>query len=206
MGTRIEARAATPEELDGVADALARAFDDDPMMTWLFGDVPPRPGRYSRTYFAREGARHLRHGHVYTIDGTPGAAYWDPPGHWKTRPLDMLRLAPLMLRGVGARGPKALRGLARMEKAHADQPRDHYYLAILGTRPDRQGEGIGAALLDPVLQRCDHEGAGAYLESSKESNIPYYRRFGFELVGEVEFPSGPTIWPMWRDPRPIAGG
>ena len=24
---------------------------------------------------------------------------------------------------------------------------------------------------------------------------------GAEVVGEVTFPSGPTIWPMWRDPR-----
>ena len=32
--------------------------------------------------------------------------------------------------------------------------------------------------------------------------IPFYRRHGFEVAGEVQFPSGPTIWPMWRDPQP----
>ena len=196
-------RRATADDLGGMAAALSLSFHDDPVMQFLFRDAPPRPMRYSEQFFLREGARHLRHQEVYTVDGTPGAAYWDPPGHWKTNPLDIVRMAPLMLRGIGPRTVKALRGLSRMEAAHAKHP-EHYYLAVLGTRPDRQGSGIGSALLRPVLERCDQEGIGAYLESSKESNIPYYRRHGFEVTGEVQFPSGPTLWPMWRDPRPPA--
>ncbi len=195
------ARPATLEDLAGMAESLSLAFHDDPVMQWLFGDTPPRPVPYLRRFFTTEGARHLRHEQVFTIDGTPGAAYWDPPGHWKTAPMDIVRLAPLMVRGMGSRTLKALRGLGRMEAAHGTHP-EHYYLAVLGTRPDRQGEGLGSALLAPVLSRCDADGVGAYLESSKESNIPFYRRHGFEVVGEVEFPSGPTIWPMWRDPQP----
>jgi len=183
-----------------MAHALSLSFHDDPVMQWLFGDEPPRPVRYLRPFFAIEGRRHLQHRTVYTADGHPGAAYWDPPGHWKSSPMSILRLAPVMVRGIGRRTAKALQGLNRMEKAHADHP-DHYYLAVLGTRPDRQGEGVGSALMAPVLATCDAEGIGAYLESSKESNIPFYRRHGFEVVGEVTFPSGPTIWPMWRDPR-----
>jgi ribosomal protein S18 acetylase RimI-like enzyme len=137
---------------------------------------------------------------VYTVDGHLGAAYWDPPGHWKTSILDVVTLAPVMVRGIGRRTVKALQGLGRMEKAHGEHP-DHYYLAVLGTRPDAQGRGIGSSLMAPVLSKCDAQGLGAYLESSKESNIPFYRRHGFEVVGEVAFPSGPPIWPMWRDPQ-----
>lgn len=201
MTTPAAARRATSADIDGMAESLALAFQDDPLIRWLFGADPPRPMRYSRPFFAREGARHLRHHEVYTLDGTPGAAYWDPPGHWKTKPLDILRSSPSMLSGIRGRTLNALRGLGRMEAAHAKHP-DHYYLAVLGTRPDRQGSGLGSALLAPVLEHCDREGVGAYLESSKEANIPFYRRHGFEVVEELEFPSGPTIWPMWRDPQP----
>lgn len=201
MGTNPPVRLATSSDVDGMAEALSLSFHDDPVMAWLFGDEPPRPMRYTRPFFATEGRRHLRHHTVYTADGHPGAAYWDPPGHWKTSPLAVLRLAPLMVRGMGRRTTKALQGLARMEKAHSQHP-EHYYLAVLGTRPDCQGEGIGSALLAPMLSTCDAEGVGAYLESSKEANIPYYRRHGFDVVGEVAFPMGPTIWPMWRDPQP----
>jgi len=200
MGTTPPVRPATLADLDGMAEALSLAFHDDPIMRWLFGDEPPRPMRWTRPFFTVEGRRHLQHRTVYTADGHPGAAYWDPPGHWKSTPMGLLRLAPVMARGIGRRTVKALQGLGRMEQAHGDHP-EHYYLAVLGTRPERQGHGIGAALMAPVLATCDAEGIGAYLESSKESNVPFYRRHGFEVVGEVTFPSGPTIWPMWRDPR-----
>ena len=58
----------------------------------------------------------------------------------------------------------------------------------------------------PVLSTCDRNGQGAYLESSKESNVPYYQRHGFDVVGEVTFTGGPTIWRMWRDPQPASAG
>ena len=204
VGTSEGARLATESDVAGMAKSLSLAFHDDPVMQWVFGDRPPRPMRFAEPFFASEGRRHLGHGHVYTLDGTPGAAYWDPPGRWKTHLRDMLHMAPLMLRGTGFRAINAARGFGRVEKAHAAHPA-HYYLAVLGTRPDRQGEGLGSALMAPVLDRCDEEGVGAYLESSKESNIPYYRRHGFEVVGEIDFPSGPRLWGMWRDPRPPGG-
>jgi predicted N-acetyltransferase YhbS len=74
----------------------------------------------------------------------------------------------------------------------------HWYLAVLGTEPARQGQGIASGLMGPVLERCDKEGTAAYLESSKDSNIPYYERHGFQVTGEIQLPSGPTVWPMWR--------
>ncbi len=169
------------------------------MTTWLFGEGGGRPGRYLRPYMAHEARRHLAHPTVFTADGHPGAAFWDPPGSWKTPIRSMLPLAPVMVRGIGPRLIRAVRGLNRLEQAHETHP-DHYYLAVLGTRPDRQGEGIGTALMQPVLTICDRDGVGAYLESSKESNVPFYRRHGFEVVGEVAFPGGPTLWRMWRDP------
>jgi len=201
VGTSTSVRPATLSDLDGMAEALSLSFHDDPVMQWLFGDEPPRPMRYTKSLFTIEGRRHLEHATVYTTDGHPGAAYWDPPGHWKTSVLDIVRLSPVMVRGIGRRTINALRGLGRMEKAHANQP-DHYYLAVLGTRPDRQGEGIGSALMAPVLSTCDTDGVGAYLESSKDSNIPFYRRHGFVVAAELLDPtSGVLIRGMRRDPR-----
>lgn len=201
------ARPATPADLPGIADALALSFQDDPVMTWIFGEDTERSLKHIRSFFRHEGARHLRNPYVFTTEGYDGGSYWDPPGKWKTGARDFVGMALPMLRGVNRRIPRALTGLGRMDKVHEAQPPDHYYLAVLGTRPDRQGKGIGSELMRPVLDRCDELGIGAYLESSKERNVPFYRRHGFEVVEEIEFSKGgPTLWAMWRDPREPGSG
>ena len=100
---------------------------------------------------------------------------------------------------VGVRGPLLLRGFRGVENHHPRWP--HWYLGVLGTDPPMQGRGLGSGVMEPVLSRCDRDGIGAYLESSKESNVPYYRRHGFEVVEVVTLPKGPRLWLMWRHPR-----
>ncbi len=195
-----EAREADPDDVAPMAGALARAFHDDPVMTWLLGERDDARLRRLRRFMRSESRRHRRHGGtVLTADGHPGGALWDPPGQWRMSWVDIVRAAPVMISGVGPRIPRALGGLSQMEKAHPREP--HWYLAILGTDPPHQGKGVGAALLAPVLTRCDAEGTGAYLESSKPDNVPYYERFGFRVSGQIDMPDGPTMWPMWRDPQ-----
>ncbi len=72
---------------------------------------------------------------------------------------------------------------------------------MLGTDPPWQGKGLGAAVVAPVLERCDREGERAFLESSKERNTPFYERLGFEVTEEIHVPRGPVVWGMWREPR-----
>jgi len=144
--------------------------------------------------------QHLPHGASYTDTDRAGGALWDPPGHWKLSFGQLVRGSPKMVAAFGLNVPRALRVLSTVERQHPRTP--HWYLAVLGTDPIHQGKGIGCALLAPILDRCDRDGVGAYLESSKESNIAFYRRHRFEVTGEIALPGGPRVWPMWRDPRP----
>jgi len=189
-------RKATAADVPRLSEAVARAFHDDPVMTWVY-PTHERRRRFTEINLAK---LHLRHDTVYTTDDVEGGALWDPPGHWKVTLPDMIRTGPAMFRVTGRNSIRGMRLMSAIERRHPREP--HYYLAVLGTDPDHQGKGIGSALMAPVLEICDREGTPAYLESSKESNVPFYRRHGFEVTERVDVPNGPSVWLMWRDPHP----
>ena len=192
-------RRARAADLDGVAGVLARAFHDDPVMSWFFPDDRRRV-RLNERFFKLRVRGLLEQEEVYTTDDHAGAAVWALPERWEMPPLEGLLFALRVLPLTGLRARLLTRGWAIVERAHPKEP--HYYLAILGTEPDIQGRGVGSALLEPVLESCDRDEIGAFLESSKERNIAFYARHGFRVTGELRLPQGPPVWTMWRDPRP----
>ena len=180
---------------------LARAFDDDPVSNYLMPSDRRRPAGL-RSFFRAQMTKDLMaYGAVYTTADRSGAALWAPPGK---PPLPfhraLLNALPTLPYVAGRNFARSVRFLAHVEAIHPKEP--HWYLATLGTDPARQGRGIGSALMAPVLERCDADGVRAYLESSKERNIPFYVRHGFAVTGEVKLAGGPPVWTMWRDPRP----
>jgi GNAT superfamily N-acetyltransferase len=195
-----EPRRATGADLDGIARALARAFDDDPVMHWFFPDERGRPDRIERVFRMRVASL-MKQDEVYTTDDHAGAAVWAQPGRWEMPPLEglgfVMRLLPMVRTRVGV----LARGWGMIDRLHPKEP--HWYLAILGTEPDQQGRGVGSGLMQPILDDCDRNEVPAYLESSKESNLAFYARHGFRVTGEIDLPDGPRIWPMWRDPRSV---
>ncbi len=195
-----DVRRATKADLDGVTKALGRAFDDDPVMRWFFPDEKGRHENIERVFRMRVASL-LGQDEVYTTDDHAGAAVWAQPGKWEMPPLEGLRFVARLLPLVRTRIGVLARGWGAIDRLHPKEP--HWYLAILGTEPAAQGRGVGSALMQPVLEDCDRNEVGAYLESSKESNLDFYARHGFHVTGELDLPDGPRVWPMWRDPRPV---
>lgn len=194
-------RKATYADVPALSLALARAFADDPILEWLLPPgAPRRMERLARSFEIALRVVHLRHDETWTSSELTGAAVWDPPGRWKTGPREMVRGLPAMAWVLRGRLVDGVRALSHVERRHP--PDEHWYLAVLGTDPAAQGKGVGAAVLEPVLRRCDKEGRDAFLESSKERNLAYYARFGFEVVEELRLPAGgPPVWQMRRQPR-----
>jgi ribosomal protein S18 acetylase RimI-like enzyme len=200
MGDHLALRRATRADTPALAAVLARAFDDDPWVTWLVRGDRRRPWGVRRLFEVCLDELALRHDETWTDEARRAAALWIPPGRWKLGAWEQLRLLPDAGRISGwGRLAEVARASAPIARAHPRAP--HWYLLQLGVDPPAQGQGLGRALLAPALARCDRDGVGAYLETARESNVAFYRRDGFELRGEHALPGGPTVWTMWRGPR-----
>jgi ribosomal protein S18 acetylase RimI-like enzyme len=195
-------RRAERSQVPALAQMLARAFLDDPVARWACGPDRLRPRVLERFHATR--MRHmLAHEEVWTDEQLRCAAVWAPPQRWRTTARQDAELARCLLHArLIPRLPLVVSGVLGIERQHPRDRPPHWYLAVLGTDPAAQGQGLGSAALQPVLERCDSDGVGAFLESSKERNIDFYARHGFRVMGELRLPRGPLMWPMWRDPLP----
>jgi GNAT superfamily N-acetyltransferase len=200
---QIDLRPVRRADIRRVSGVLARAFYDDPVTMWMVPDnesrargLPRMFATLTRRHFLSRGGSELA-----SRDGAiGGGTLWDPPGLHKTSRLEELMMMPGFMLAFRSRAGASQQVMEIMEEKHPEEP--HWYLMIIGTDPTVRGAGFGQALMLSRLDRCDQEGAPAYLEASKEDLVPYYSRFGFEVTGEIKLPDGgPTVWPMWRNPR-----
>jgi GNAT superfamily N-acetyltransferase len=194
------ARRAEVAELPALARMLARAFLDDPVAAWACRPESLRPRVLERSFGMRLRDLHA-YGEIWTSEGVESAAVWAPPGRWHTTLREDLAYATTLLHPrLILRAPIVAWGLLGAQRVHPEEP-PHWYLAILGTDPAAQGRGLGSTMVGPILDGCDRDGVGAYLESSREENVAFYARHGFRVTGERRLPRGPRLWPMWREPR-----
>lgn len=198
----VTARPATRVDVPALSHTLGKAFFDDPVMAWMLPNAEARRRKLHTLFASLTRHHHLSRGgvEVATDDtGIGAAALWDPPGEWKQTRAEELRAMPGLLLAFGRSLTRGLVASELMKNAHPEEP--HWYLAVIGSDPAVRGKGYGNVLMRSRLDRCDAEFAPAYLESSNPDNVPYYERFGFEVTGELKLPDGPSLIPMWRNPR-----
>jgi ribosomal protein S18 acetylase RimI-like enzyme len=193
-------RKMTVSDVAPVARVLARAFYDDPHFCWIVRDDATRMRRLERGFETFVRRIWLSPDESYVHVRGIGAALWMPPGTWHMGPLGQLRLLPAIVGNLRADSGRLLKAVTWMEKNHPHER--HLYLPAIGVAPAWQGRGFGAALLRPMLERCDRERLPAYLEASTPRNRALYERHGFEVFEEGRYADdGPPIWLMWREPR-----
>jgi len=230
VGAAVDVRTATLADFPRVADAMASAFFDNPITTWHVPDESRRLDVMRDFFTVLLEIVYTRFGLVYTNVGeVASGALWIAHDVQENRrpvpglPVEWCRTCNTpRARGRLPRNmvvpPDTCAELDRalvdvfgdfprtfelFELFDAHHPQDaHYHLHFIGIRPECQGTGIGSALLRAVLDRCDREGAAAYLDADERSKVLYVKH-GFEATAELRLPQGPSFWPMWRAPRRV---
>jgi GNAT superfamily N-acetyltransferase len=190
------------DEAEAVA-ALAAAFADYPLLVLLCPDAKRRPratAAFCRFLFRLS----VRFGGAFgTPDRAAVALAWPPGSEWPSR-WDGFRAGGLAF--FWHLGWRASRLITRLEGEFdaarvVHVPGPHWYVPLLGVRPEMQGKGLSRAVLRPVFEAADRDRVPVYLETATEPNVAIYRRFGFELVGRRELTGGLPNWEMVRDSK-----
>ena len=95
---------------------------------------------------------------------------------WKSTYLDI----QLILKSIGVGNiPKALARESFIKKHYPKEP--FTYLWFIGVTPERQRNGFGSEVLRYVLDYSKTLNRPVYLETSTESNLPWYQKHGLEI-------------------------
>jgi ribosomal protein S18 acetylase RimI-like enzyme len=190
-------RRGTHDDLDAVVDAIALAFQADPVWRWVFPDDATRVESF-RAMMPVFVETSLRNDSLWVTEDCSAVSVWTPPGCPELDDSGQLQFLTTMERLLGARAQSVVDGFLVLDSAH---PRDmpHHYLGFLATHPRARGSGLGMALVRTVLERIDEEGLPAYLESSNPANHARYERAGFHRRDSVAIGDGaPPFLTMLR--------
>ena len=191
------ARRATAADLDRVADTLARAFADD---AHVRASMPAdRFEERLHALYALYASTTLALGELWVAEDAAAVAMWQPPGGAPADPALEDRIAELL----GDRF-EAYVAAAALGAAYRPQ-REHFYLAAMATAPERQGAGLGGAVLAPVLARCDADGLLAATDTSNATGVSFYERRGFAVTARYDEPGGAPVWVLHRPPAAERG-
>lgn len=189
------------------AALLARAFRDNPVNRAVIGG--DRERRLRVNGYGMElsllASRRFANRRVFVEgadseeESAPSAALvaMHPGGYPVAAPPIRAQLRCLFgqgLRVVGRYG----RVYRLLDRHHPKDP--HAYLALIATRPERQGRGLGRALLEAWLRDVDALGVASYLETDRRELLAFYGGAGFEVTRELRAFDIP-IWCMQRPAR-----
>lgn len=186
------------EHIDEASEVLGRAFERDPLMETLF----PLDEGESRKALMRFACQ------VRIELSWPLLGYWNDEKIWGVAGISVERDPPWpdqlstnyesLKRQIGPDGTERLEinsDIAERHRPHAP----NIYLGVIGVDPDKQGFGIGRALLESIHQISDDHptSTGVYLDTGNPGNVSFYEHMGYRIIQEESF-ADVVVWCLFR--------
>ncbi len=187
------------DETAAAAGVLGHGMRDNPLHQCVFGaDATHRESALHRLFTELLAQYHPKGAILGAFaDGDlVGVCAMVRPGRCQADLREKLGLLRAITRGNSLATPLAALRWTSAWARH--DPQDaHWHLGPVGVRRDLQGHGVGTALLRAFAERMDARRDLAYLETDKQVNVPFYERFGFEVVAQAPVLGVPN-WFMAR--------
>jgi GNAT superfamily N-acetyltransferase len=198
-----DVRLAEQRDVPRIAATLTIALADSRWTRWALPD-DGRMQRLTRLHELDAGHRGVSTGAAWVTDDVAAVAVWEPPERAEgTFPLpgDVRAALDRELPYLAADRAAVVRETAAMvDTARPSEP--HWWLAHLGVRPTSRRRGLAAAVLAPVLVRCDSEGVQAAAAVVSWANVRFLRGFGFEVTLETRTTDDELpLWVLVRQPQ-----
>jgi len=196
--TDVLVRQLRSEEIGDAAALLSRGMRDNPIHERVFGADPEHRELALLRLFTVLLGQDQHKGTVlgaFSSETMVGVCAVVPPG--RCQPLLRERIG--YLKALARDNLTSLFAALRWSSGWArhDPAAPHWHLGPVGVERDLQGKGIGSALLAAFGDLVDANHGLAYLETDKSINVPFYRRFGFEVTTESPI-LGVPCWFMVR--------
>jgi GNAT superfamily N-acetyltransferase len=186
---------------EAAIETVTLAFETDPAWIWMFETADDSALRI-REVMARIVDGGLANNSVWRTDNCDSVAVWVPPGARELTPELEDELAGVLAAAGGETSRRALGLFDVFDKARS-RASTHQYLSVFATRPEKQGGGLGGALLRAAFGEFDRQSLPCYLESSNPTkNNALYEHLGFEIRETLDTPPRcPLVQSMWRTAR-----
>ena len=170
-------------DLKRVGEMVGGTFADDTAVKYLLGDVSEKTrSRYCQTTYRSMFGDAIM---ISTDAAIDNLIVLCPPGYRGIPTMRFLRsggLATVFGLGLGA----MKRSIAFEKNAVAVRNRysddKTWYLMTFAVRAGKTHQGLGSAILRPILEWMDKNHYSVYLETDKAVNVEMYEHFGFQVV------------------------
>jgi ribosomal protein S18 acetylase RimI-like enzyme len=171
-------RRATPADKNHIINILCKSFNDNYSVNYIIKQDERRMLRMIALMdYSFEIC--MRFGDVWlSDDGNACGLVLNPQNKQATLALDI----QLIFKAIGIRGIK--KAMDREKMIRIKKPAiPMLYIWFIGVAPAMQHKGVGSKLLQEIIAQA--QGLPVYLETSNVKNLPWYRRFGFEIYEQL---------------------
>ena len=172
------------KDKDLIVEILSKSFETNQSVNYIVKQDSKRLSRI-KSLMGYSFEVCYSFGDVFLSDDNKACALVLYPDKKRTTIKSVLLDAKLILSCVGLENIK--KTLAREAIIKKIQPKEQmYYLWFIGVDPAEQKTGIGSKLLKELIEDSKLKERPIYLETSTLKNLPWYKKFGFNIYHEAE--------------------